>query len=312
MILLLLVQACASENKLEAEIAKTDIQLRLSRFDLMLSDASANSLAQLKEAFPFFFSEEVPDSVWIQKFEDPIQQELIREVKIAFEDFSTAEAEIEDFYRHLKFYKPAFQVPEVITLINDVDYRNKVIVTDSLALIALDNYLGEDHPFYQNISKFIAADMRADQIVSDLAEVYAEKTIPQFPRRTFLDEMVYQGKLMYYKDVMIPFKSDASKIGYTEQELDWATANEASIWSYFIEKELLYSTDLKLNGRFINPAPYSKFYLELDNESPGQLGVYIGWQIVRAYALSSGETLDEIMQKPAEELFKASKFKPRK
>ena len=62
---------------------------------------------------------------------------------------------------------------------------------------------------------------------------------------------------------MIPFKTDAEKMGYTQEQLDWAIANESIYGSYFIEKEnCLFSTDSKLPGRFINPAPFSKFYLE--------------------------------------------------
>ena len=111
---------------------------------------------------------------------------------------------------------------------------------------------------------------------------------------------------------MIPFKSDAEKMGYSPEQLKWAEDNEASIWTYFVEKELLYSTDTKLNNRFINPAPFSKFYLELDNESPGRIGAYMGWQIVRAFAENSGEGLEGIMRKSPVELFKESKYKPRK
>jgi hypothetical protein len=54
------------------------------------------------------------------------------------------------------------------------------------------------------------------------------------------------------------------------------------IWRYFIDKQLLYSDDQKLIPRFINPAPFSKFYLEIDNESPGKVEL-IGWQIVNSY-----------------------------
>jgi hypothetical protein len=43
------------------------------------------------------------------------------------------------------------------------------------------------------------------------------------------------------------------------------------MWRYY-RKEMLYSDDQKLMPRFINPAPFSKFYLEIDNESPGQVG----------------------------------------
>jgi gliding motility-associated lipoprotein GldB len=311
-VLLFQILSCDKESKIRAEISAIPIKLEIRRFDQLLANSDVSDLPGLKEDFPFLFDPGIPDSIWIDKLRDPLQKELLQEVSISFKEFGTIEKELKDFYRHLKFYNPQFREPEILTLTNDVDYRNNIIVTDSLVLIALDNYLGSEHRFYENISRFLAANMRSEQIVSDLSQIYAERSVVQSRPRTFLDEMIYQGKQLYFKDVMLPFKSDASKIGYSEEQMKWALENEASIWSYFIEKELLYSTDSKLNSRFINPAPYSKFYLELDNESPGRIGVYMGWQIVRAYADTSGEDWSVIMRKPAEELFRESKFKPRK
>ncbi|WP_435049104.1 hypothetical protein [Formosa sp. S-31] len=126
--------------------------------------------------------------------------------------------------------------------------------------------------------------------------------------------MVSAGKRLYFKDLMIPFKTDAEKINYTEVQLQWAQNNEAQIWEYFVERELLYSSDSKLPGRFINPAPFSKFYLaEIDNESPGRIGQYIGWQIVRAYMDHNPDiSFKEMLNMSAEDIFNHSKFKPRK
>jgi gliding motility-associated lipoprotein GldB len=304
--------ACDESSQIEEEIQKIPVNLEIERFDKNIYEAGPQDLPQLKKAYPFLFPKSIPDSMWVKKLNDPLQKELLQEVTTTFSDFGDLEADITDLYKHLKYYKPQFQIPKLITLTNDVDYRNKIIVTDSLVLIALDNYLGADHRFYQNISRYLSADMKPEMVVSDLSEQYAQKFIRQKAPRTFLDEMIFQGKQLYFKDLMLPFKSDALKIGYSEEQLQWARENEASVWSYFIEKELLYSTDTKLNGRFINPAPYSKFYLEIDNESPGKIGVYMGWQIVRAYAETTGRSLEEIMNTPAEELFKQSKFKPRK
>ena len=207
-----------------------------------------------------------------------------------------------------------FSIPRVITLTNYVQYRDNVIVTDSIALIALDNYLGKEHRFYVDggIPDYLARNFEADQIVVDLADGYAQKYVFQPNRKTFLDEMIYFGKLLYFKDVMIPFKTDAEKIGYSDEQLLWAEANETPIWSYFIEEELLYSSDSKLPSRFIANAPFSKFYREFDNESPGQLGQYIGWQIVKAYAENTNEDVMTILQKDPEEIFRKSKFKPKK
>jgi len=76
---------------------------------------------------------------------------------------------------------------------------------------------------------------------------------------------------------------------------------------------LLFSTDSKLPSRFINPAPFSKFYIEdVDADSPGRLGQYIGWQIVRAYMDQNDVSLKEMLIKSTEEIFNNTKFKPRK
>ncbi|WP_426429375.1 gliding motility lipoprotein GldB [Winogradskyella sp. HB-48] len=312
LLLSLVLVSCDEDSKVEEEISKIEVDFIVERFDKAYAEATPSDLLKLKQAYPFLFSKHVPDSIWIDRINDTLQDQLLAEVIKVYPDFKAVKKDFEGLFQHLKYYDKTFSVPRVVTLTNDVDYRNKTIVTDSLLLIALDNFLGEDHEFYQNIPRYLAKNMQKDQIVSEVAEAYAKKYIFQPNRKRFIDEMIYHGKLLYFKDVMIPFKSDAEKIGYTEQELKWAEANESPIWSYFIEKELLFSTDSKLPSRFIADAPYSKFYLELDNESPGRLGQYIGWQIVKAYAEATDENVLTILEKEPEEIFNKAKFKPKK
>jgi gliding motility-associated lipoprotein GldB len=308
----LIFVSCDNDSKLENEIANIETPFVVERFDKAFAKAQPKDLSELRQTYPFFFSKHVPDSVWIYRINDTLQDQLLIEVDKAFPEFKHTKRELTGLFQHLKYYDKTFNTPRVITLTNDVAYRDKTIVNDSLVLIALDNYLGVDHEFYQNISMYITANMKKDQIVSDVANGYAKTYIFQARRKTLLDEMIYSGKLLYFKDVMIPFKTDADKIGYTTGQIKWAEANESQIWSYFIEKELLYSTDDKLLNRFIADAPFSKFYLEFDNESPGRLGQYIGWQIVKAYAETTGEDIMKIMESEPEELFMKSKFKPKK
>src|SRR5699024_5913026 len=151
------------------------------------------------------------------------------------------------------------------------------IVTDSLMLISLDVYLGSEHDFYDGIYNYIAQDFEKELMLSDIAGEYAKKMLPQPKSRTFLAQMVYHGKILYLKDMLIPFKTDAQKIKYSEGELQWAKENEDNIWRYFVEKELFFKTDPELRNRFIEIAPFSKFYLKLDRESPPQLGRWMGW-----------------------------------
>ncbi|WP_191858062.1 gliding motility lipoprotein GldB [Hanstruepera ponticola] len=312
-ILVILLVSCNEGNKNEEAINAIDIDFVVERFDKAFGEASASDLLQLKGAYPFMFPKHYDDNFWIDRMNDSLQQELVNESIEAFEDFSEEKDDITQLFQHLKYYFPEFETPRVITTTSSVDYRNKVIVTDTIVLISIDTYLGKDHKFYQGIQNYLRQNFESDQIVVDMAKAYAEKYSFQANRKTLLDEMIYFGKLLYFKDIMIPFKTDAEKIGYTQEQLDWAEANEFFIWNHFMDKELLYSTDPKLPSRFINPAPFSKFYLELiDKESPGRIGQYIGWQIVKSYMKNNDVTLKDMLSKEATEIFNNAKFKPRK
>lgn len=312
MIIAGVMMSCNTESRIEKDIAKIDIELKVERFDRHFAQVTPNTLPALKTDYPFMFSQRYNDSVWIARINDSLQQELNTEVYNKFPDEESFEGDITALFQHLKYYYKTFRTPRVITVTSDVDYRNKTIVTDSIVLIALDTYLGPDHKFYGGMFSYLKENFKSSQIVSDMASQYAEHYIFQGRRKTFLDEMVYYGKIMYFKDVMIPFKSDEEKMGYTKEELDWAIANESNIWSFFVESEMLFNSSPKLVERFINPAPFSKFNLELDSESPGRLGRYLGWQIVRAYMKNNEVTLQTLLKTNAEDIFNNSGFKPRK
>ena len=125
-------------------------------------------------------------------------------------------------------------------------------------------------------------------------------------------EVIEELFILYLKDMLIPKSEDYERIGYSKEKMTWANANEESIWRNFIENEYLYSTDNKLSRRFLDPAPFSKFGLELDNESPGRIGRYIGWQIVRAFMNNNSVSLQQMLNLPADEIFKKSNYKPAK
>jgi gliding motility-associated lipoprotein GldB len=310
---LLFIVSCKNQTEVENAIADINIDVSVERFDQFFGNAQSSDLPRLKQAYPFLFPEKYKDAFWITKLEDSLQKELIRETGKAYQNFDAIELEIEGLFNHLKYYFTEFNPPRVITTTSSVDYRNKVIVTDTIAIIAIDNYLGNDHYFYEGIQKFIRSNFEKEQIVVDLAAKYAEHYIYQPQRKTLLDNMIYFGKQLYFKDVMLPSTTQAQRIGYTSNQLDWVTANEAYIWRYFIERELLFDTDRKLLGRFINPAPFSKFYLEqIDTKSPGRVGQYIGWQIVSAYMKNNEVSLKEMLRTKPEDIFNKSKFKPRK
>ena len=102
-------------------------------------------------------------------------------------------------------------------------------------------------------------------------------------------------------------------MGYTDDQLQWVVDNEVYMWQYFVEKQLLFNTDTALLQRFIEPGPFSKFYLEIDNESPARIGVWLGWQIIKSYMDRYPNTeIQALLNLPAQTLFSKSNYKPRR
>ncbi|WP_247716524.1 gliding motility lipoprotein GldB [Sinomicrobium weinanense] len=312
MMILSVIFSCDRKDLLEEEIAQIEMEVQVDRFDVEFSKATPEDLPQLKSAYPFLFPSQYKDSVWIVKMKDTVQREIFEEVARVFPDFSEPTEELRSLFQHIKYYFPEFKEPRVITLTSEVEYKNRVIWADSLLLLSLDVYLGTDHRFYERLPQYQKKNFTAGQIVSDVASDYVVKRIPPDQDRSFLGAMIRAGKELYLKDLLIPFKNDASRIGYTVEEMDWTRANESEMWRYFVERSLLFSTDSRLKSRFIEPAPFSKFYLEIDNESPGGVGRFIGWRIVRAYMHNNNVSLQDMLKTSAEDIFNKSGYKPKK
>ncbi|WP_159799573.1 gliding motility lipoprotein GldB [Flavobacterium sp. MK4S-17] len=311
--IMLLIVSCKQENKTEQKIAEVPVkEVHIKRFDKIFFKSSPDELPALKKEYPFLFPADTPDEVWVQKMTDPFLKELYTEVQKAYPDLNGLEKDLEQLFQRMRYYYPELkEQPDVITLVSD-DLDIKSIYTDNIVLIPLSLYLGRDNRLYEGLDKYQVQNYEPSQILPDIVSSFSNNRVPVPQDRSLLALMVYFGKQLYLKDVLLPDATDADKIGYTQEQIDWSKANEEEIWRYFVDEKILFDNNPKLALRFINPAPFSKFYLEVDKESPGRIGQWMGWQIVRAYMKNNEVTLQDMIQKDAKEIFDNSKYKPKK
>ena len=303
---------CAKDTGIEKDINAVPITIEILRFDKLFGTAHLNDLPNLKRSYPIFFPKQFHDTIWEMKMNDSLTQQLYVEVMKNYSSERKLKADLEGLFKHIKYYFSNFKTPNVVTANSDVDYRNKIFIADNMLVISLDNYLGSDHFFYEGIPSYVVENMKESQIISDVASIYSQMYAPKIQSRTFLAQMIYYGRILYLKDLWLPNASDEVKIGYSQEKLKWIQENETEVWRNFVENEYLYSTNPKLVARFIDPAPFSKFYLEIDNDSPGMVGRFIGWQIVKSYMDKNNVGLDKLLTISEEEIFKKSKYKPKK
>tara|TARA_B100000524_G_scaffold308303_1_gene184060 strand:+ start:2095 stop:3063 length:969 start_codon:yes stop_codon:yes gene_type:complete len=297
----------------EKKIDNSKKSITIERFENLFYESSIDDLDKLKKKYPYFFPNEFPDSAWENRLKDSIQLEIYEEIKKNYTSLKFLEISLYDFFEKHKKLNQDFKEPKIFSIVSDLDFSNRVILNDSILLIGLDNYLGPNHHFYEGIPKYIKEDFKRNNIISDVAEKFAKKVIPRNKIYTFLDKIIYNGKILYYKDFSLGNSlEDRFKIGYSDSKMKWAKDNEYFVWKFFIQNDILFNPDNKLNNRFINDAPFSRFYLELDNKSSEMIGKYIGWQIVISYMKNNNVNILDMIKTDAIDIYNNSKYKPNK
>ena len=152
----------------------------------------------------------------------------------------------------------------------------------------------------------------AKYLVSDMSAALMAPFVSGNTNGYFLDKMVIEGKKTFLQTLVWPHATEAQHLKYSEAQYEWAVANEAQVWRYFMEREYLYSTDTSLEYRFLFPAPFSKFQLALDRESSPRIAQFIGLQMAKAYYKKHDKNLQKLLEVSSIDLLKEASYKPKK
>jgi len=297
-------------NIMSCSEKQNESSLEIIRFENEFHNSSEQSLPLLIEKYPFFFPNEYPMSIWNDSLKDSIKLELHDETLKIFHNLDTISKEIELIFDNSKKIFSNFSPPKVFTLNSQSEYSNRVIYADSLLFISLDSYLGEK--YYEEIPNYISQTMNKKFITNDIALKLSEKYVNKDSDRTLLSEMIYHGKILFINNLLLTNSEEYLLFHTTKNKIQWINDNEYSIWSYFIENEYLYNTNDELKARFILISPYSKFNLDIDKESPGSIGKWLGFKIVSSFMNNNSISVEELIKEDYYKIFKKSNYKPKK
>jgi gliding motility-associated lipoprotein GldB len=299
-------------NPLKVDISNINLTMKIGRLDQDLFAVTQSNIQlvvpALQEKYdPFFtlYNKEIlaignsSDSLYAEYLLTFLADSMVSKAKqktdSLFHDFQPYAKELELAFRHYRYYFPKNSIPAVYTYLSGF---NQSVVTMPEALgISLDNYLGSNCKFYVQlgIPAYKRQNMDPKKLVYDALYGFVSQ---QFEYRgnaeNLISNMIHQGKLLYLLDALIPDGPDSLKIGFRSAQLDWCKANEKEMWSYLVEKKMLFSGDRMELVRFINSAPFTTPF---GQKSPGRTGVWIGWQIVKSYMKNNPETKLQDMMK---------------
>ena len=282
-------------------------EIEVVRFEKEFYSSKDGELDALIKKYPYLFPNQFSNSVWLNKKNDSIELELYHKSSQVFSDFNFNSKKLKTIFSKAKNLE-AFKYPTIVSLINKGNFEDRVIYADSLLFVSLNFYLGSN--YYNNLPNYISERMEISHISNDIAYKISEKFVNNLEDRTLLSNMITHGKILYINKLINASEEDWIVFNTTKEKLVWAIENEFEIWSYFVEKELFYDTDLDLRSRFMSPSPYSKFNLDIDKKSPGGIGRWLGFKIVNSYMNHNQITVNQLLNIDHYTIFKNSKYKP--
>jgi hypothetical protein len=239
-------------------------------------------------------------------------QETYDECQMKYADIEWLTKGISNGYRRYRYFYPATEAVEFYTYVSGQYEISVRFFDDNTLLISLDNYLGADFDLYKKmqIPQYISDRKDSVFLLSDIfrtliAENFEWNEQPEL----LIDYMISAGKTYYFLDILLPTVKKEHKIGYSKEQWEFCKMNEDQIWRFFIEHNLLFSSDHKNIRTFISEAPFTN---DFPRESPGRIGQWTGWQIVTAYMKNNPDvTLQELMNdRDYKNILQKSGYKP--
>lgn len=328
-VLILIVTICSCNNSNKPDVSKIKVDISIERFEQSFFQIDTNNisvgLTDVRNRFPDFYplfiqhilqlNPSDSSSIGIIKAIISGYRDINNTIQSKYNNINWLQKELTESFRYVKYYFPKYTVPGVITFIGTLDAPGIVLTPTHLG-IGLHQYAGKNFSVYKDeqvqqlYPSYISRRFDQEYIVPNsmkavVDDIYPDQTIG----KPLIEQMVEKGKQLYLLDHFLPDAHDTLKTGYTKRQLDWVQKNEGNVWSYIIQNENIYSIEPTVIQIYMGEAPFTQ---NMPEDSPGNIGQWIGWQIMKKFANSSDTlTVQKILQTPAKKIFEGAKYRPK-
>lgn len=248
----------------------------------------------------------------LTRFSNPHIDSLQDDVNRIFGDLSDLNSSLTLAFANYQYYYPDAPLPEIKTITTGI--AHDLFVSDSLVVIGLDYYLGDDSRYRpMGLFQYMLPRYSPEMIAPSIMLIYGispriNKLDPS--NKTMLADMITYGKAYYFAKHMLPCTPDSVILSYTAEDMEGLRSNAGTVWTHFLENDLLFETNHMVKKKYLDERP--KTY-EIGDKAPGRIGTYVGWDIVRSYmAQNSSVSLPELMEESdPQKILNGSNYAPK-
>ena len=326
----LLVWSCGDTDKRSApDVSDIQVSVRMQRFEADLFALDTNNVAagmpKLEQKYPvflpFFLTQvlrdptnpgETSEQALTGFLKAPQVQKLYDSCRTRYADLAWLERDLTQMFRYYKYYFPQRTPPTVVTTITEL-VGDAYLVNDTLLMLSLDYFMGENFSAYNPdyFPDYLRRQFKQEYITTKLATALASGVVGPPKGDKIADFMLNNGKILYLVDCMLPEIPDSMKMGYTRAQIEGCYNNEAEVWARLLDLNVLYTPVNNKNQKIVMPSPSAEIVFQ---EAPGEIGNWVGWQIVKAYMKRNpSTTIDQLLNfSDPQKFLEQAKYKPKR
>lgn len=331
LLLILLLMGCGGKKK-GPDVSGIRVDVNIERFDrsffaMDIAHPEAG-LMNLQQQHPDFYSDFMQQILGVSGNPTDTSTLMVTEqfyrgyrpiydsLRQKFNDLGWLRKELEEGFRHVKYYFPSYKIGKTILFLGPFDAPGVASAKAGLA-IGMQQFGGADFSIYQlpqmqeMFPLYISRRFAPEYITANCMKAVVQELFPdQAAGKPLVEQMIEKGKQWWLLDQLMPDAPDSVKTGYTQQQLDWCNENEGLIWSEIVRNEDLNSLTPSVIQTYIGESPFTQGFPQ--EYSPGNIGQWLGWQIIRKY-VSKNPSLrpEELMKTPARKILDEAKYKPK-
>ena len=317
------------------DVSDIELEVEIRRFEKDLFAIDTNQvepqLTQLEAAYPDFSQiyfqhilgskdEQIAPNghaSYVAGFlKHPAVRKLYDTCMIVYPNLEKVEQQYTQAFKYFKYYFPEKPTPDVTTFISEYGMGAFIYKETSLG-VGLDLFLGNDYPYFQYnpsnpaFSDYLTRTFDKDHLVAKSLHPLVEDVLGEPSGNRLLDLMIYYGKKLYILDHLLPQAPDSILFEVTQEQVEWLQDNELEMWSYFLQEELLYSSNLQDIRKYFDYSPNSP---GMPQEAPGRTANWLGWKIVEKYMERYPDTSMEelVAMENAQKFMEKARYKPRR
>lgn len=329
-LLLIILFACKSKKNVP-DVSNIQVDINVERFEKSFFQIDTNDLLnglkKVQQLHPAFFpdfmqgilqinnNDTSPPALMIIKNFLSSYRGIYDTLQQLFKNTGNVENQIEGGFQFVKYYFPNYAVPGIITFIGPLDAPG-IALTNNYIAVGLHQFAGKNFSAYQSMESqqlypsYIVRRFEPQYIAVNCMKIVGEDLFPdKSTGRPLIEQMIENGKKLYLLDHFMPSTPDSTKTGYTKEQLQWCDQNEGLIWNYIIQNEDLHSIDPVVIQTYIGESPFTQ---NMPESSPGNIGQWVGWQIIKRFAEKNAELkIEEIMKAEPKQILEEAKYKPK-